>query len=329
MDLTLTLPCAARTRCLQALKVLNNFATFWYAPKNAALINGLCAERCRELYSLGMMRFMPGTDCHGNALCTIDMGKMEDFGAVKPSKMIELSVYTFGWLLEQESVQRHGVAYVESMAGFSMRAAMSANKHLDKAEQKEMMSFATDTLPMRIRHIYLIHQPWYFTMFWTLVKPFLKAKLRNRLQVLGKDLAALHKLVPAENLPTGPFGGTLEEPPSAFLDALAAREAAAAAAGEPVAMLGGFAVPFSVEDPTGAKRRAAAAAGRSAAVADASAVKLELTASEPATSAAAAAASSVPAAYGGAGGGAGAETDPFAAPALSAGSSGVAWIDEA
>jgi hypothetical protein len=56
------------------------------------------------------------------------------------------------------------------MEGFSLRAAMGASGALDRAEQKEMMSFATDTIPMRIRDIYLIKQPWYFTLFWKLVK---------------------------------------------------------------------------------------------------------------------------------------------------------------
>lgn len=63
---------------------------------------------------------------------------------------------------------------------------------------------------MRIRGIYLIHQPWYFTMFWALVKPFLHKKMVDRLKLLGSDLPALHKLVPRETLPPE-FGGTATE----------------------------------------------------------------------------------------------------------------------
>ena len=41
---------------------------------------------------------------------------------------------------------------------------------MDKKEQQEMMSLATQTFPMRIRGIYLVDQPWYFSFFWAIVR---------------------------------------------------------------------------------------------------------------------------------------------------------------
>ena len=117
------------------------------------------------------------------------------------------------------------------------------------------MAMGTDTFPMRIRSILLIHQPWYFTMFWSIVRPFLREKLTKRLKLLGKDLAALHAIVPAAVLPAA-FGGTVsdaDEPPDWLLSDMRRRQH------EGSGMIGGFALPLSVEDPTGEKRRALAA----------------------------------------------------------------------
>ena len=113
----------------------------------------------------------------------------------------------------------------------------------------------SDTFPMRIRSILLIHQPWYFSMFWAIVRPFLRAKLTKRLQLLGSNLAALHKLVPAAVLPAA-FGGTLvdaDEPSDWLIAGMRRREH------EGSGSIGGWALPLSVEDPTGEKRRAQAA----------------------------------------------------------------------
>jgi hypothetical protein len=106
---------------------------------------------------------------------------------------------------------------------------------------------------MRLSALLVIHQPRWFSFFWGLVKWAFRKKLRDRLRLLGTDLAALHRLVPASALPAH-FGGTLQQEPFFWLDQLQAREAA----GE---LIGGFALPLRTDDPTGSKRRAAAAAG--------------------------------------------------------------------
>lgn len=95
-----------------------------------------------------------------------------------------------------------------------------------------------------------------FSMFWALVRPFLKAKLVQRLRLLGSDLAALHAVVPAAVLPPA-FGGTLrdeDEPADWLLTDMCRRER------EGGGMIGGWALPLSVEDPTGEARRQRAAA---------------------------------------------------------------------
>jgi len=90
------------------------------------------------------------------------------------------------------------------------------------------------------------------------VRPFLHSKLVKRMALLGHNYAAaLHAEVPAAVLPPA-FGGTCDEPFHRLLDAMEAREGSEEG-------IGGFAFPLSVDDPTGAKRRAAKAAAADAA----------------------------------------------------------------
>lgn len=238
----------------RALELVNNFAAFWYSK--ASIIDGLCAARCRRFVELGMMQFLKGRDIHGNSVVALYMGAL-DVSKFSPKDQIAFSIYALAALFDDDELQLHGATYIETMAGFTLSNSMALSKTMDKNEQKEMMALATQTFPMRIRGIYLVHQPWYFTFFWALVRPFLHSKMTKRLRLFGSDLAALHALVPADVCPPA-FGGTAQEGFDTHLNELEAREKA-------TGMLGGFAVPMSVEDPTGEKRRAAAAAAAPAA----------------------------------------------------------------
>jgi hypothetical protein len=176
------------------------------------------------------MGFLPASrDKHGNTVTVLRMGA---FDMARPgfvetytaANMLRLSLYILCMLFDSDEMQLHGACYVETLEGFSLLNMLKLSGLMSAADQKELMSAGVDTFPMRIRDIYVVKQPAYFSVFWALVKPFLKAKLTKRLHLLGDDLPALHKLVDPAGLPAD-FGGALPLDLSGFLDQLEAREA--------------------------------------------------------------------------------------------------------
>jgi len=136
---------------------------------------------------------------------------------------------------------------------------------MSSGEQKELMSIFMDTFPMRIRDIYVVHQPWYFTMFWNMVRPFMKTKLTKRVHLLGSRMSELYEAVDPAVLPPA-FGGTNIDTYDRYLLEVEDRE-------RRTGRIGGFAIPFSVEDPTGAGGAGAAAAAAATATAPAAALR--------------------------------------------------------
>lgn len=110
-----------------------------------------------------------GKDIHGNSLVALYMGAL-DVARYAPQEQAAFSVYALANLFEDDELQLHGGTYVETMEGFSLGSAMALGRKMDSKEQKEMMALATQTFPMRIRAIYLVHQPWYFSLFWAIVR---------------------------------------------------------------------------------------------------------------------------------------------------------------
>ena len=219
---------ARKYRVSKACEVCLSFAKFWYAHPD--IVNGLCAKEVRAVWSLGLMGFLPASrDVHGNTVTVLRMGA---FDMARPgfvetytaANMLRLSLYILCMLFDSDEMQLHGACYVETLEGFSLLNMLKLSGLMSAADQKELMSAGVDTFPMRIRDIYVVKQPAYFSVFWALVKPFLKAKLTKRLHLLGDDLPALHKLVDPAGLPAD-FGGALPLDLGGFLDELEAREA--------------------------------------------------------------------------------------------------------
>jgi hypothetical protein len=248
---------ARKFKISAALLVHNSFSDFWYAQRG--LLDGLCAEKVRHIYGLGFMQLLGspggegGKDVHGNSITVLRMAKM-DYGTFSPREMIQLSVYILLAMFDDENMQIHGAAYVETMQDFSIMQSMAMQRALSKEDSKLMMTVGLDTFPMRIREIYLMQQPRWFGWFWAIVRLFLKEKLRKRLHVLGTDFEALHRVVHPSVLPAE-FGGTNADSPTKFLDELEAKEKAQG-------KIGGFVLPLRTDDPCGL-RRAEAAAGSS------------------------------------------------------------------
>lgn len=58
--------------------------------------------------------------------------------------------------------------------------------------------------------VHYVKQPFLFNIAWSVIKPFVKEKLKNRLFFHGSKMTSLHTHIPPSHLPKN-YGGELPE----------------------------------------------------------------------------------------------------------------------
>lgn len=109
-------------------------------------------------------------------------------------------------MLEPET-QVHGAVVIFDMDGLSLQQTWQFTPQF----AKRIVDWLQDSVPMRIKGIYIINQPKIFNVVFALFKPFLREKLRNRIIFIGNDQKTLHKYITPQHLPSS-YGGTSQLP---------------------------------------------------------------------------------------------------------------------
>lgn len=82
-------------------------------------------------------------------------------------------------VLEPES-QVRGVVVIMDFDKLSMKQVMALNPSFSM----KLLSFIQDAMPLRLKEVHMVKQPFIFNMVWSIFKPFIREKLKNRVMVL-------------------------------------------------------------------------------------------------------------------------------------------------
>ncbi|BES89584.1 CRAL_TRIO_N [Nesidiocoris tenuis] len=110
----------------------------------------------------------------------------------------------FELMLHDLTLQVSGTIIIFDMANLSliMQARMAT-----PTLAWHLCMLVQDKIPMRVKAIHIVNQPFYFSACFAVFKPFLKKKIRKRVFMHGTDLESLHKHIDPENLPVE-YGGS-------------------------------------------------------------------------------------------------------------------------
>lgn len=78
----------------------------------------------------------------------------------------------------EKSTQINGVVVIMDFEGLSLTQI----KGLKSGSTKRLLTFIQEAMPLRLKEVHFVKQPFIFNMVWALIKPFVKEKLKNRVR---------------------------------------------------------------------------------------------------------------------------------------------------
>ncbi|XP_055384319.1 clavesin-2-like [Condylostylus longicornis] len=146
------------------------------------------------------------------------------FGNWIPSKIPSDDIFKASLLLLEVGALEPSVQVLGGVGIFDL-SNLSLNHllHLTPAVAQRMLALVITSMPIRTNALHIVHQNWAFNAAYSVFKPFLNAKIRERIFIHGSDMSSLHKHIFPENLPKR-YGGIHEEYPYVMWIALTKNE---------------------------------------------------------------------------------------------------------
>ncbi|XP_071450543.1 clavesin-1-like [Hetaerina americana] len=184
-----------------AFKLIKKLCEF--RVTNASLLDGLVPSQEENAFHEGVVNVLIDRDQLGRRIMVCNLG-----GSWEPKKASVDQIFRLFYLIHQMAVlepesQVCGVIVILDFDGMGMKQVGA----FSIAFSRRLLSFIQDAMPLRLKNIHIVKQPYVFNIVFNMFKPFIREKLKSRMFFHGKDMSSLHKYIDPECLPEN-YGGT-------------------------------------------------------------------------------------------------------------------------
>ncbi|KAF5270683.1 hypothetical protein FQA39_LY01421 [Lamprigera yunnana] len=173
---------ARRFDVLDAHQLLQNY--YWYRKRNEEIFKNFTIKSGDIFKALenGLPGVLDCRDRKGRTVIIMDTNNWD---------------CSYNLIINNVTNQATGFVVIVDWTEFSFRQSTN----LKPGILKLMIEGLQDCFPARFKGIHFIGQPWFVNAALTVIKPFLKDKMKERIYVHGNNLSTLHDYVPKDILP--------------------------------------------------------------------------------------------------------------------------------
>ncbi|OXA57018.1 Alpha-tocopherol transfer protein-like [Folsomia candida] len=178
----------------EAMKLLISY--YEMRRDNPSLFRNLNPEYLRPSLEKRLQHVLSSRDDKGRQVFIFRAGSWN------PNEVSLDNIFRCNYLYLEEmtslpETQINGISAVVDFHGFSFFQA----RHFTPKHALRMIKIIQGSFPCRFQEFHLVNQPYIFHLVYSIVKPFLSEKIRDRIHVHGTDLNSLHRFLRPEILP--------------------------------------------------------------------------------------------------------------------------------
>lgn len=126
-----------------------------------------------------VVNVLTNLDQDGRRVLIIHCGKIWDTKKVTAEQLFRIFYLIHIAALIEENTQVHGVVVIMDFDGLGISQIAS----LTPAWSKRLLTFIQDAMPIRLKQVHIVNQPFMFNVVWKLFQPFVREKLSKRVRI--------------------------------------------------------------------------------------------------------------------------------------------------
>lgn len=186
-----------------AYELMKRIADFKEKHKDS--LEGLLPESEKDAFiNYNVVNVLKNRDDKGRRVLLVNCGGSWDTKKVTADQLFRLFFIIHEAALLEPETQVKGCVVIMDFDGLGM----SQVRALSPAFSMKLLGFIQDAMPLRLKEVHMVKQPFIFNMVWTIFKPFIKEKLGKRIHFHGSKMESLHKFMNPSHLPADYKGQT-------------------------------------------------------------------------------------------------------------------------
>ena len=194
-----------RARKFDLDKALSLFVNYHvYRQRYASILGDFDAISVKHILENGVIGILDTRLYNGSKVVCVYPERW-DFENVPFIDNFRATLLLLDKLIEDEETQVHGLSILYNFEGSSFYSMIKVAQS-EVVKNPMLIQLLQDAFPARFKGVHVINQPWYVSMVLSIIRPFMKEKLKQRIHMHGTDFDSLHKHINPEDLPAD-FGG--------------------------------------------------------------------------------------------------------------------------
>lgn len=150
-----------------------------FKKNNLEIIRNLMPEDERSSFvDNNVVNVLKDRDQLGRRVLIVNAGQLWDTKRVSSEQLFRLFYLIHVAAQVELETQIRGVVVIMDFDGLGMKQVRA----LSPAFSNRLLTFIQQAMPLRMKEVHIINQPFLFKMVWTLFKPFIQSKLNSRVR---------------------------------------------------------------------------------------------------------------------------------------------------